>query len=182
MKLLRAFDFAALLLLPAVASAEDVWSRNDGYLKSAINDCSAAGAYRTVCRNFTGEALNRLFGIGDFCTASRCMKAVEIEWEIRKHPDQWAVLGAANDQSVLDKARELARTRAVVAILKEADRGQIAIVMPGAAVPSGRWGLNVPIGVGARIDHPEASVYGKGLNWLFADPAKVIVYVRMQKS
>jgi hypothetical protein len=88
-------------------------------------------------------------------------------------------LGAANDQAVLDKARELAATKAVVAILKEDDRGQIAIVMPGAAVASGRWGLKVPIGVGARVDRPEASVYAKGLNWLFADPAKVVVYVRL---
>jgi hypothetical protein len=179
MNLLRVFGFAGLLLLPGFASAEDIWARNDGYLTSAINDCAAAGADRTVCRNFTGEALNRLFGIGDFCTDSRCMMAVEIEWEIRNHPDKWSALGAANDQAVLDRARELAATKAVLAVLNEADRGQIAIVMPGAALASGKWGLNVPIGVGARVDRPEASVYGKGLNWLFADPAKVLLYVRL---
>jgi hypothetical protein len=179
MKSLRVFAFPILLLLPAVASAEDVWTKNDGYLKGAINDCSAAGADRTVCRNFTGEALKLLFGIGDFCNDSRCMMAVEIEWEIRNDPGKWGELGTANDQAVLDKARELAATKAVVAILKEEDHGQIAIVMPGAAVPSGKWGLNVPIGVGARGDRPEASVYAKGLNWLFADPAKVVVYVRL---
>ena len=88
-------------------------------------------------------------------------------------------MGNANDQAVLDKARELAGTKAVLAILSEGDSGQIAIIMPGAAVPSGRWGLNVPIGVGARVDRPEASVYGKGINWLFADPAKVVIYVRL---
>jgi hypothetical protein len=179
MKVLRIFGFAIALLLPALASAEDVWTKNDGYLKSAINDCTAAGADRKVCRNFTGEALSRLFGIGDFCVESRCQMAVEIEWEIRNHPDKWGALGAASDQAVLDKARELAATKAVVAILKEADRGQIAIVMPGAAVPSGKWGLNVPIAVGARVDRPEASVYAKGLNWLFADPANVVIYVRL---
>lgn len=112
MKFLRVSGFTALLLLPTFAAAGDVWTKNDGYLKSAINDCSAAaGADRTSCRNFTGEALARLFGIGDFCTDSRCM--------------------------------------------------------------------NVPIGVGARVDRPGASIYGKGLNWLFADPAKVVIYVRL---
>lgn len=176
---LRLSGFTALLLLSAAASAEDVWSKNDGYLKNAINDCSTAGSDRTVCRNFTGEALNRLFGIGDFCTDSRCLMAVEIEWEIRNHPDKWGALGAANDQAVLDKARELAATKAVVAILNEEDRGQIAIVMPGAAIPSGKWGLKVPISVAARVDRPESSVYAKGLNWLFADPAKVAIYVRL---
>ena len=178
MKTICAFCFAALLL-PALASADDVWSKNDGYLKSAINDCNAAGSDRTICRHFTGEALKRLFGIDDFCTDSRCMKAVEIEWEIRNSPAKWGALGAASDQAVLDKARELAATKAVVAILNEDDRGQIAIVMPGAAVPSGKWGLNVPIAVGARVDRPESSVYGKGLNWLFGDPAKVTIYVRL---
>jgi hypothetical protein len=179
MKSLRVFGFATVLLLPAFASAQDVWTKNDGYLKSAINDCSAADTDRTVCRNFTGEALNRLFGIRDFCTESRCMRAVEIEWKIRHDPGKWGALGTANDQAVLDKARELAATKAVLAILKEEDRGQIAIVMPGAAVPSGKWGLNAPIGVGARVDRPEASVYGKSLTWLFADPAKVVIYVRL---
>jgi hypothetical protein len=179
MNMLRVFGFASLLMLPAFASAQDIWARNDGYLKDAINDCTAAGTDRTVCRNFTGEALNRLFGIGDFCTDSRCMMAVEIEWEIRNHPEKWGALGAANDQAVLDKARELAATKAVLAVFNEADRGQIAIVMPGAALASGRWGLKVPIGAGARVDKPEASIYGKGLNWLFADPAKVLLYVRL---
>jgi len=178
---LRLSGFAALLLLllSATASAEDVWSRNDGYLKSAINDCSVANAVRSVCRNFTGEALNRLFGIDEFCVRSRCMKAVEIEWKIRNNPGKWESLGTANDQAVLDKARELAATRAVLAVLNEKDRGQVAIIMPGAAIPSAKWGLNVPIGVGARVDHPEESVYGKSLTWLFSDPAKVSIYARL---
>ena len=179
MKSQRVFGFAALLLLPAFASGQDVWTKNDGYLKSAINDCSAASTDRSVCRNFTGEALSRLFGIDDFCVKARCMRVMEIDWKIRHEPDKWSELGTANNQAVLDKARELATTKAVVAILKDGDRGQIAIVMPGAATPSGRWGLNVPIGVGARVDRPEASVYGKGLNWLFADPANVVIYVRL---
>ena len=179
MNSLRVFVFATLLLLPAFASAEDIWARNDGYLKSAINDCSAADTDRAVCRNFTGEALNRLFGISEFCSHSRCMKAVEIGWKIRNGGGKWSALGSATDQAVLDKARELAATRAVLAILNEGDRGQIAIIMPGAAVPSDRWGLRVPICVGARVDRPETSVYAKGLNWLFSDPAKVVLYARL---
>jgi hypothetical protein len=179
MKSLRISGLAILLLLSGFALAQDTWSKNGSLLKSAIDDCSAADRDRTACRNFTGEALKKLFGIGDFCTDSRCLMAVEIEWEIRNTPAKWGALGAANDQTVLDKARELAATKAVVAILNEEDRGQVAIVMPGAAVPSGKWGLNVPIAVGARVDRPEASVYAKGLNWLFADPAKVTLYVRL---
>jgi hypothetical protein len=179
MKFLPAWGFAGLLALSSLAFADDVWTRNDDYLRSAINDCRAAGADRSACRDFTGRALSRLFGIGDFCTDSACMRAVEIEWEVRNNPGKWGTLGTANEQGVLDKARELAGSKAVVAILKEGDRGQVAIVMPGAPVASGKWALKVPTGVGARVDHPEASVYGRGLNWLFADPAKVGIYVRL---
>jgi len=178
----RSLAFSVLSALCSLASAQDVWTENHGYLKSAINDCSAAsaaGADRAICRNFTGEALKRLFGINDFCVASRCLKPAEIEWRIRHNADKWDPLGSAGDQAVLDKARGLAATRAVLAILNEAERSQVAIVMPGAAIPSGRWGLNVPIAVGVRVDRPEESIYAKGLNWLFADPAKVALYVRL---
>lgn len=178
----RLLAFSGLFVLFPSALAQDVWTENDGYLKSVINDCSAAsapGADRAVCRNFTGEALKRLFGINDFCVASRCLKPLEIESRIRHDADKWNALGNAGDQAVLDNARGLAATRAVLAILNEQERSQVAIVMPGAPVPSGRWGLNVPIAVGVRVDRPETSVYAKGLNWLFADPAKVVLYVRL---
>ena len=84
-------------------------------------------------------------------------------------------------RAILDKARELsANGKAVIAVQNDDDRGQIGIIMPGAAVPSGKWGLNVPIAVAARVDRPEASFYGKGINWLFSDPARVTIYVRLQ--
>jgi hypothetical protein len=180
MRILRVLPVALAILMPLHAHAEDTWVSNDAYLRSAIRDCTAAGPDRTACRHFPGEALVRLFGIGDFCTESRCLKAVEIEWELRNNPDKWGVLGAANDQAVLDKARELsANGKAVIAVQNSDDRGQIGIIMPGAAVPSGKWGLNVPIAVAARVDRPEASFYGKGINWLFSDPARVTLYVRL---
>jgi len=180
MRLLRLTLTALVLFLPLHAHSENTWVSNDGYLRGAIKDCTAAGPDRTVCRHFTGEALVRLFGIGDFCTESRCLKAVEIEWELRNTPAKWGALGTANDQAVLDKARELsANGKAVIAVQNNEDRGQIGIIMPGAAIPSGKWGLNVPIAVAARVDRPEASFYGKGINWLFSDPAHVTLYVRL---
>jgi len=166
---------AALLAVPAHAA--DPWVQNDGYLKSAIDECRAAGKDRTTCRHFTGEALDRLFGIGGFCKPNRCLKAVEIEWELRHNPGMWTALGAASDQAALDKARELAGNgKAVIAVQNDRDRGQVAIIMPGAAVPSGSWGLKVPIAVAARVDRPERSVYGKGINWLFDEPGAVKLY------
>ena len=62
-----------------------------------------------------------------------------------------------------------------------ADRGQVAIIMPGEPVPSGKWGMDrVPIGTSARTDAPDRSIYGEGINWVFSDPARVTLYARQQ--
>lgn len=174
---------AGLLLLSFLcaipARAEDVWVTHDVFLRGAINDCRSAGLDRTSCRHFAGKALARLFGIGEFCTEKRCLRGVEIEWKLRNTPDKWRALGVATDQAVLDQARALAvEGKAVLAVRAENDRGQAALVMPGAAVASAKWGLNVPIAVAARVDEPQESVYGKGLSWIFADPATVRLFVR----
>ena len=68
--------------------------------------------------------------------------------------------------------------RVGVAVQAGADTGLIAIVMPGKPVTSQSWRRKVPLAVGARLDRPEASVYGQGLNFLFSDPSKVTLYVQ----
>jgi len=176
---LRALLLAAAFSMPLPGQAQDAWAKNEAWLKGAIKDCRASGRDRTTCRHFTGEALDRLFGIKDFCKPNRCLKAVEIEWELRNAPAKWDALGKAADQTALDKARELASAgKAVIAVQNERDRGQVAILMPGAAVPSGAWKLNVPIAAAARVDRPERSVYGKGISWVFDEPGQVALYVR----
>ncbi len=168
-----------MCLLVMSARAEDTWLTHDAYLRAAINDCLSADLDRTSCRHFPGKTLVRLFGIGDFCTERRCLRGVEIEWKLRHNPDKWRALGAATSQAVLDEARALAMEgKVVLAVHSKNDRGQVALVMPGAAVASGSWGLNVPIAVAARVDEPKESVYGKGLSWIFSDPATVNLYVR----
>jgi hypothetical protein len=168
-----------VLLAPCLPALADPWADHDAWLKGAIADCRAAGRDRTACRHFTGEALQKLFGIEDFCRPSRCLKAVEIEWELRNGPDKWTLIGTAADSAALHKARELAALgKAVLAVQNERDRGQVAILMPGPPVPAGRWKLDVPIVVAARVDRPERSVYGKGLNWVFDEAAQVRLYTR----
>src|SRR5262245_61615932 len=109
MKRLRILASTIALSIAALpARAGDPWAANDAWVKGAIKECRAVGRDRTKCRHFTGEALDRLFGIKDFCRPNRCLKAVEIEWELRNNPDKWSVLGTAADQAALDKARDVA--------------------------------------------------------------------------
>lgn len=159
----------------------DPWSQRGDWLKSQIDTCKAAtSASRDVCRYLAAEALRELFGIEDFCPASACMTGPEIEAALRNDPHNWSVLGSAVDQAVLDKARELAdQGKAVVAGHNAEHRSQVAIIMPGKAVPSGKWAMErVPLGVAARSDAPERSIYAEGINWVFSDPARVTLYVR----
>ncbi|HZP92940.1 MAG TPA: hypothetical protein VFB20_08670 [Burkholderiales bacterium] len=159
----------------------DPWTQHGDWAKSRINACQAAsGGALDACRYFAAEAFKELFGIEDFCTADRCMTAPEIESGIRNNPEKWSVLGAASDPAVLDKARELAgQGQVVVAGQNVEDRSQVAIIMPGKPVPSGKWAMDrVPIGTAARTDAPDRSIYGEGINWVFSDPAKVTLYVR----
>jgi hypothetical protein len=179
----RSIAIAGLLAGTAsVASAQgDPWTQHGDWVKSQISACQAVSDdSRDVCRYFAAEAFRQVFGIEDFCAAERCMTAPEIESEIRNNTQQWTVLGTADDQSVLDNARELAgQGNAVVAGQNVEDRSQVAIIMPGNPVPSGKWAMDrVPIAASARTDAPDRSVYGEGINWVFSDPARVTLYVR----
>jgi len=164
-----------------VYAQADPWTQHGDWAKGQINNCQAVSDdTRDICRFFAAQALKELFGIDDFCGGNRCMTAPEIESQIRNSPEQWNVLGSADDQTVLDKARELAgQGQAVIAGQDVEDRSQVAIIMPGKPVPSGKWAMDrVPIGAAARTDSPDRSIYGEGINWIFSDPVRVILYVR----
>jgi hypothetical protein len=163
-----------LLLFAArgVHAGETIWERNAGWLQEQIDDC-AGGFDPNACRFFPARALDRLFGIEEMCEGESCVGPWKIA-ELAVEGEGWTELGKASDQAVLTRAAEMARGGlAVVAI----HGGMVALVMPGELFPSQRWNRNVPLAVGARVDDPMASVYAKGLNFLFSDPAKVTLYV-----
>jgi len=168
---------AALISAGTATAAGTTWDKNAGWLRNQIESCAQrAGAF--TCTYFPARALNQLFGIDAFCDADRCRRAHEIAAEIAQDA-QWIALGKASDQAVLTQAQEMATGGLpVIAVQVSADTGLIAIVMPGKAVTSQSWRRKVPLAVGARLDRPEASVYGQGLNFLFSDPAKVTLYVQ----
>ncbi len=172
--------FLAGFTAMAVAQG-DPWTQHGDWAKSQISGCQAVtDGPRDICRYFAAEALKELFGVDEFCAGERCMTAPEVESRIRNSPEQWSVLGTADDQAALDKARELAgQGQVVVAGQDFEDRSQVAIIMPGKPVSSGKWAMDrVPIAASTRTDAPDRSVYGEGINWVFSDPGRVTLYVR----
>lgn len=157
---------------PEVLAGETTWQRNATWLQEQVGVC-AAGEDPDACRYFSARALDRLFGIEQMCQAEACAN----HWRVAEtvlEGDGWTELGTASDQAALTKARDMATGgMPVVAIYG----GLVALVMPGKLFPSQRWSRNVPLAVGVRVDQPDASVYGKGLNFLFSDPETVTLYV-----
>ncbi|HTS54966.1 MAG TPA: hypothetical protein VMH26_16970 [Burkholderiales bacterium] len=172
-----ALGAAVLVSAGSVAAAGTTWDKNADWLRGQIDACARrTGGF--VCSYFPARALNQLFGIGDFCDAEHCLRAHEIADQIAKD-GQWTALGKASDQAILNQAQEMATGGLpVIAVQTAADKGMIAIVMPGKPVTSQSWGRKVPLAVGARLDRPEASVYSQGLSYLFSDPSKVMLYVQ----
>jgi hypothetical protein len=171
----------ALVLGSALASAggaiagDTTWDRNASWLREQIDNC-VEGKGEYACRHFAARALHQLFAIDDYCKADACLQSHEIAAELSKD-SHWEVIGKGDQQAVLNQAQEMATGGLpVIAVQAGADKGLVAIVMPGRLVPSQRWSRNVPVSVGTRLDKPEGSVYGKGLNFLFSDPSKVTLY------
>lgn len=178
--MLRSMLFGgALIALSCSANAQsDPWTAHGDWVSSAIKSCQQATGDLSPCNDFAGQALDRLLGTTEFCSDSHCMLSAEIEAKLRDNPEHWQLVGGASDQAVLDKARDLAASgKIVVAAQSENNLGQIAILMPGKPVPSGKWAMDrVPIAAAARADAPAKSVYGEGINWVFSDPSKVTLY------
>jgi len=166
---------ACILTGSAAMAGNTTWERNASWLEEQVRHC-ATGNDDDACRYFPARALARLFGLAEFCSGSNCMNSPEIAAKITAG-GEWSLLGPASDQKVLTQAQDMAvGGLAVVAVRGSGDMGLVALIMPGKLFPSQRWKHGVPIAAGARVDKPEASVYGKGLNFLFSDPTKVSLY------
>jgi hypothetical protein len=165
---------ASILVLPLAAYAETTWQRNASWLEEQIGEC-AEGTKPVTCRYFPARALDRLFGLPDLCAQASCITSAQLAASITKGTG-WSVLGQATEQTALTQAQQMA-VGGMPVVAVNGSTGWVVLVMPGDLYPSERWRRNVPASVGTRLDQPEASVYGKGLNFLFSDPSKVTLYV-----
>ena len=161
-----------LLAQQPVWAAETTWRRNADWLEEQIGSC-ADGSDPDACRFFPARALSRLFGLEELCQGESCVGPWTVA-ETVLEGDEWSELGSASDQAVLTKACDMATGGLPVIAVHG---GMIALIMPGPLYPSQRWSRDVPLAVGARVDDPAASVYAKGLNFLFSDPEAVTLYV-----
>ena len=171
---LRAVLTLLLLAYSSTWASETTWERNAAWLKAQINSC-VDGTDPDACRRFPARTLHRLFGIDQLCEMDSCVNPWRIA-EMAVSGDGWSLLGLAEDQDVLTKAQQMANGGLPVIAVHG---GMVALVMPGKLFPSQAWMRNVPLAVGARVDEPSASVYAKGLSFLFSSPDSVTLYVHM---
>jgi hypothetical protein len=174
---MRRLLFLLLGLSTAATHAQEtVWMKNQHWLEDQISTCR--NGVVGVCQSFPGSALNLLFGINEFCPGEKCVQASEVALAITKDA-KWTYLGKASEQPILTRARQMAQGgMPVVAIQTNNTGGMIAIIMPGKPLRSTKWSLDVPLSVTTRPDRPENSLIGQGINFVFADPAKVKLYTQ----
>ena len=158
---------------PAALAGDTTWQRNATWLQQQVGDC-AGGEDPDACRYFPARALDRLFGIDQMCKGGVLRQSLAGGRDRsggRRAGPSWE---APPTRPALTKARDMATGGLpVVAVYG----GMVALVMPGKLFPSQRWSRNVPLAVGTRVDQPDASIYAKGLNFLFSDPETVTLYV-----
>ena len=161
-------------LVPGACAAQTTWARNASWIEEQIASCSQAQDL-TSCRTFSARALARLFGVLEVCNIASCMNSLQLASQIAKG-GPWTPLGAATEQAVLTQAQKMA-VGGLPVVAVNAAIGWVVLVMPGDLYPSQRWRRNVPTAAGTRLDQPDGSVYGKGLNFLFSEPSQVTLYV-----
>lgn len=121
----------------------------------ALNDTSP-------CNTFAGRGLDAIYGVTDFKSGDGYLTANGIA-DYLASSSQWAALGALFDADNNLCAQALAnKAYPVVAVLKGAEHGHIALVIPGDLGQSGSWGFSVVNSASFRLNEPgKAYVNGK---------------------
>lgn len=136
-------------------------------------------ADQSACNWFVGRGLQAAFNINDFTPQAGGWKNAN---QIASHvaqSDQWAYLGEARDQSVLDSAASAAgEGAAVLAVKPGSPHGHVALVLAGTPTGSGGWNLRVPNSASMLLGRPSDSYVGCKLSYAFQSPEGVKLYRR----
>jgi hypothetical protein len=122
---------------------------------------------------YLSKALKAVYGVDVNKSAHDIIKGI-------KSDSGWSDLGAATDQSVLDKAQQSANCgTAVLAVWVGADgSGHAALVLPGSESMSSTWKLKAPNSASFFVNNPKKSFAGKALSYSFNGNSGLELYVK----
>lgn len=166
-----------------IHAANEDWKADVEGLLNEFLACKAPIDDRSPCNVFVGRAAKRVYGSADFEVPGKpnaFLSANQIAAYVA-NSERWTKLGTADDQAVLTEAQGHANLRrAIIAVYSSSPHGHVALVLPGKAVPSASWGLDVPNSASFFLNDPARSFVGKPLSNAFGADKKgsVTIYGR----
>ncbi len=160
-----------------VAQCDKPQTKLDEKAQSELTELvsQAAACSGADCGAYLGKAVKTVYGVDDFSgkAARDIVKGI-------KSASGWHDLGAASDQSALDKGQQSANcNKAVLAVFTGADGiGHAALVLPGSQTASSSWKLKVPNAASFFVNNPKKSFAGKPLAYAFAGASNVELYAK----
>jgi hypothetical protein len=158
------------------------WQENLDKSLEGFVKCTKTAESAALCYRFSGESVQKVYGINDFFDKSkqRYMLINEIYAYLQSN-SEWTLLGKGYDQDALRKSQERANAgKAVIAIkMREGEEyGHMAIILPGELGPSGSWGLRVPNSASFFTHQPDRSFVNKTISYAFSasDRGYVMLY------
>ena len=171
---------AAILTLAAtqlLAQCDKPQTKMDDKVQQGLNELvsQASACSGADCGTYLAKALKTVYGVDDFSG-----KAARDIYKGAKSNSDWTDLGAATDQSVLDKAQQSANcNKPVLAVWAGADgSGHAALVIPGNETPSGTWKLKTPNTASFFVNNPKKSFADKPLSHAFTSATGVELYAK----
>lgn len=169
--------FLALATAQLLAQCDKPQTKLDEKVQSALSELvsQASACSGADCGTYLAKAIKTVYGVDDFSG-----KAARDIYKGVKSDSNWSDLGAASDQSVLDKAQQTANcNKAVLAAWTGADgSGHAALLLPGNETPSGTWKLKTPNAASFFVNSPKKSYADKPLSHAFTSATGVELYAR----
>jgi hypothetical protein len=151
---------------PSAAANSLAISRLSQFLKceegDPLND-------QSPCNTFASRGLEAIYGVTDFRSGTKSHQSANQMWDTVNSPGtKWTQLG-----TVFNEANNLCAQSAanagwpVIALLKAAGHGHVALVIPGQPTVSNSWGMLTANSASFFLDKPTSVYLNKGLSSAF---------------
>ena len=147
------------------------WSERFGWAQHRLSACRKATERDgpKLCDRFVAEAIDQIYGVTDFREGTGHAADGAVVRALRAGLESWSPIGSAGTQANLDLARALAEEGTpVLAVLGATTRGQLALILPGAASGSRAWKRRVPNAAMLFRGDPARSFIGRPLSYAFS--------------
>ncbi|KQZ81537.1 hypothetical protein [Pseudomonas sp. Root562] len=152
--------------VPSEAAKQLAISKLGQFLKCEANDPLND---QSPCNTFASRGLESIYGVNDFKSNGTSHQSANQMWDTVNAPgSKWSNLGKVFDEQNNLCAQSAANAGwPVIALLKAAGHGHVALVIPGEPQQSGSWGMLVANSASFLLNAPASAYLNKPLSNAF---------------